>query len=144
MSKTILVPLDGSVESLGAMRFAVELALACGASLDLVTVAELPPAGEDGFVLEDIDARRTAAHGEAVLEPARALVPPGISLSARVLRGRPVEALLDLIGAEQPWMVVMGRTGKGRLARALQGSVSRDVVARCPVPVTVVGGAPRG
>ena len=66
----------------------------------------------------------------------------GVKVETRVLHGRVVDALLDSIAWDDISLVVMGRTGKGPLRTLLEGSASRGMAARCPVPLTIVGRPP--
>jgi nucleotide-binding universal stress UspA family protein len=76
---------------------------------------------------------------EGVLAEALASIPSdGPEVTASLLRGPAVRTLLDHIQATAPDMVIMGRTGRGRLDRMLHGSVSRRVSALSAVPVTLV------
>jgi nucleotide-binding universal stress UspA family protein len=56
----------------------------------------------------------------------------------RVEVGDPVEGLRELAGRDGVRLIVVGSRGYGRLASALLGSVSRDLVASAPVPVVIV------
>jgi len=50
----------------------------------------------------------------------------------------PVPGLLAVIGEWQPRLAVVGRRGRGGIARRLIGSVSHEVARESPVPVLVV------
>jgi nucleotide-binding universal stress UspA family protein len=141
----ILVPVDGSEAAAYALEYAIYLAKLAGAALELVTVLELSPAeiatfearsGKSVATLdEDLEAE--------VLAPIRRYVAEaGVEVTTRVLHGRVVDALLDATSWDDVSLVVMGRTGKGPLRALVEGSVSRGLAARCPVPVTIVGRPP--
>ena len=68
-----------------------------------------------------------------------ALPEDGPDWTSCLLRGPAARTLLKHIETTRPDMVVIGRTGRGALDRALNGSVSRRVSARAGVPVTLVG-----
>ena len=57
----------------------------------------------------------------------------------RVIEGTAGPELCALARAEQASAIVIGSRGRGRLKRALLGSVSDYVVRRAPCPVVVVG-----
>jgi nucleotide-binding universal stress UspA family protein len=70
-------------------------------------------------------------------EEARRAVPE-LAVSADVLRGDPVDALLDAgLGAE---VLVVGSRGRGAVAGLVLGSVSSAVAARAACPTVVVRG----
>lgn len=136
----ILVPVDGSAPSERALDLAVRLARGLGAELDVVTVLDLSQVDVyDGFYLSDsqLDALQRKAKTE-ILERAQQLVDDRVPVRTRLLRGRAAHVLLE--EAEQPGvaMIVMGRTGKGAFERLVQGSVSRNLAAHSPVPITIV------
>lgn len=138
----ILVPVDGSEAADRALDFAVLLGTGLGLPLDVVTVLDLSQVDVyDGFYLTDrqLEELQTKARSD-ILERAAARVPEGgPSVSTRLLRGRAARVLEEEAGKPGVRLVVMGRTGKGALERMLQGSVSRNLAAHSPVPVTIVG-----
>ena len=60
----------------------------------------------------------------------------------RVIEGTAGPELCALARAEQASAIVIGSRGRGRLKRALLGSVSDYVVRNAPCPVVVVGERP--
>lgn len=66
----------------------------------------------------------------------------GERVSCEVIFGEPGRAILEACTRLSADMVVMGRSGAGRIRRALMGSVTREVLrgATCPVLVVVDGG----
>jgi nucleotide-binding universal stress UspA family protein len=70
----------------------------------------------------------------AAVEPLRRL---GLRTNHAVLRGRPADAILDLIDRRRPDLVVVGTRGDSEFTQALLGSVSAELVDRSPVPVLV-------
>lgn len=61
---------------------------------------------------------------------------PDVPVELEIVHGRPAPALLA--AAVRARMVVLGTRGRNAPARAFFGSTSREVLRRCPVPVTVV------
>lgn len=136
----ILVPVDGSEPSDRAVALAAQLAPSLGASLDIVTVIDLSQVDVyDGFYLTDrqLDELQTKAKAE-ILDRARRASTTGVPVETRLLRGRAAHVLLEEAAKPGVAMVVMGRTGKGAFERLVQGSVSRNMSAHSPVPVTIV------
>ncbi|PJI95078.1 nucleotide-binding universal stress UspA family protein [Luteimicrobium subarcticum] len=64
----------------------------------------------------------------------------GLEVVPRQVHGWPAPALLQVARETDAAMVVVGRTGAGRLGRLILGSVSASVVQDATLPVTVVPG----
>jgi nucleotide-binding universal stress UspA family protein len=138
------VAFDGSPESKVALRYAVELAEATGATLRLIAAVEplvFPafvnvPAGDT--YAEIIRARREMM--EHVVEEAAAALPPGVQAATRVVEGEPVEAIRKAVeyGVD---LLVVGSRGWGPVRRVLLGSASTRLLRVAPCPVLVT---PRG
>lgn len=137
----ILVPIDGSVLSLAALRHAIALVQA-GLRAELVLANVQAPASlyewmraPDAHALEAI----AEAAGEHALQSAESLLREARLDATEVLvTGDPAHALLDLIDSEGCDAVVMGSHGEAGVLAAFQGSVSQALVHRSPVPVTLV------
>jgi nucleotide-binding universal stress UspA family protein len=132
------------------MQVAVEQAEATGSELHVVHVGRLP-----NFLMQDPDVvghdcelyvELERESRERLRRVAWQLKVAGGTVAAAHLRmgwpGREIARLGEEIGAG---VIVVGSRGRGRLRRAIAGSVSDSVVrhARCPVLV-VSPGAPRG
>jgi nucleotide-binding universal stress UspA family protein len=90
------VCIDGSPHSYGALRTACELARSFDRHVEVVTVAD----DESGDLLRE--------HLELARRYAR---DRGVSASATVLDGAPVEAILAHITRVRPWLLAAGRLG---------------------------------
>lgn len=138
----IVVGVNGSVESDEALDWAAREAASGGVPLTVVMVAAGAGKGADA-----------AAH-EAALAPVRAeaqglldasLARTGLDVEGAVVAapGPAADRLLE--HGEDADMLVLGRRRRGRLGRAVLGSVSTTVVEHARVPVTVVRhGGPDG
>jgi nucleotide-binding universal stress UspA family protein len=81
------------------------------------------------------DAQRAA---ETVCETLRGeLSSRAATLAVRIVDGRPVPTILLAARSWNADLVLMGGSGRGRLARAFLGSVSDEVVRAAPCPVLV-------
>jgi nucleotide-binding universal stress UspA family protein len=109
---------NGTTESLAAVDAARRWALAAGATIRIVGVAEA------GYLRDE-------------LEEARQSMPSELRADARLLPGNPSERLLDQaeLGVD---LLVVGSRGFGPVMRTLLGSVSGTVVRAAPCPVMVV------
>jgi nucleotide-binding universal stress UspA family protein len=135
----IIVAVDGSENSLVALRWAVDLASAVHAEvvavhalglLEQLDVGEPVPSQPNR---EDIQRQFEVTWCEP-LEQA------GVACR-RVLRdGNPVTVLLDVAEEEDADLVVLGSRGLGGYPEALLGSTSTQVAQRSTRPVTIVPG----
>ena len=140
MSK-ILVGYDGSAEARRAARTAADLALSRGATLLVAQI--VPPVIVPGelpiIALSEITERQLMDAERQVGELRKDLGAIGARMESTVLRGGPAAELLRI--AEENMdveLVVVGRSGKGAVARALMGSVSSRLAHACVKPVLVV------
>ncbi|MBS0434161.1 MAG: universal stress protein [Proteobacteria bacterium] len=140
----ILVPVDGSAESLAAVRHALALVReGLRASLLLVNVQE--PAGLYELLrVHDADAIETIAReaGEHLLAEGVALCQAaGVDHEIEVARGEPTHALLDIAEDEGCTLIVAGAHGKGESEGRRLGSVAHALLHDASLPVTVVRSA---
>ncbi len=138
MFRSVLVALDGSRASTAALQQAIDLARDEGARLTLISVAaplRWRPAGPYYVPLPSPDELERQA--QEILDHAEARVPEGVAVSTVLRRGDAADAIVERIEQGEHDLVVMGSRGHGRAVSLLLGSVSRDVVARSPVPVLI-------
>jgi nucleotide-binding universal stress UspA family protein len=140
----VVVGVDGSAESIEALRWAAAYAKATSASVDAVMSWHLPPAV--GMVLPGITAHTMANETRAsVLEALdKALVAvfgPATpsTVQARVTYGHPAVVLVD--ESRNADLLVVGNRGHGAFAGMQTGSVSMHCVNNAHCPVVVVRGA---
>lgn len=142
MFQTVLCPVDGSPQSLEALRVAADLAARYQARLRLLHVvpvqwldllANRPPMGEVDLLPKDLE-RRLVAEGERILAAALEGLPEGAE--AEQVEGVPAEVICA--EAEKADVVVIGSRGMGRLRGMLMGSVSQYVTTHAKCPVMVV------
>lgn len=138
----VLVATDLSLDGDRAVRRAASLPLKPRARLLLAYA--VPPAVDR--------ATETVVRGaaEVELETARAKLQEWLAarhradviVAAKVVRGRPADAIADLARAIDAELICVGRRGQSRLRRALIGSVARRVVRIAGRPVLVVSRPP--
>ena len=135
----IVVGVDGSASSVGALRTGARIAAALGATLQAVAVWRSPdvygdylgdpfvPASQDlaGAAQRIIDDTVTAVFGTAV--------PPWFRGTVR--EGRAARVLMD--ESRDAGMLVVGSRGHGGFAGLLLGSVSAACAAHASCPVLV-------
>lgn len=121
----LVVAVDGSPDSLAALRVAVALSPVLGTEVELVEVAQDVPTGSD--VAESAELHRLA---ESVDPPVRRW---------DVLHGHdPSRALVDHVRPDRGAVLVLGSHGRSDHRPAALGGVAARTVRHSPVPVLVV------
>ncbi|WP_298591175.1 universal stress protein [uncultured Kocuria sp.] len=134
--ETIVVGVDGSPQSVAALRWAARLAPAYGATVKVVGAWENPPEYVNFVHFKDdhFDELARKRVDRAVHEAFGESVPAG--LSTVVEFGHPSKVLMR--HSEGATMLVVGRRGHGGFKGLLMGSTSSAVVAHAPCPVLVL------
>lgn len=148
--RRVLVPVDYSPSSRGALDYAAFLAKTFGAELDVVHVWDRPAYVSDDVVIQDRDGRRTSLV-EMIIENAEREMtdflrkssgpkvnPPVEMPKHRLLSGEPVSTLLAELEKGAHDLVVIGTQGRTGLAHLLLGSVAERLVRLSSVPVVIV------
>ena len=136
----LLLVVDGSEYSEGAIQEAIALAKRCGSKLHVMTVlpASLEHEGLGQVVLEQ-EKRAAVARLDAVQVRAAAA---GIDCEVLLGHGEdPFQEIVDEADHSTMDLIVMGRRDRGDLARALLGSTAAKVIGHAGCNVLVV---PRG
>jgi nucleotide-binding universal stress UspA family protein len=140
----VLVAFDGSDGAWIALRRAIDVAAANHALLTIAAVVQEPlglwmgfgamtvPVTREGL-LRDLE-REMRLH----LAEARDEVPATVSVTTRMLHGRPARALAALVEAEGYDLVVTGPRPIGRLGRLLRHSVTHRLLSRTDTSVLAV------
>ncbi len=132
----ILVPVDFSDCSLDALEYAAIVAGQEKASIHLLHVLEPVSYGLD-FTL--VHAEERAQQHERLTKRlqdlSEALSVSGISATARLRGGVPVDSILDELKRSQADMIVMGTHGRRGLSHMMAGSVAESILrlTQCPV-----------
>ncbi len=131
----IVVGIDGSEDSLRALRAGQDLATRVGAELIVVNVVVPGPTAEGHALVPALD--ETAAHAQVerwcrTLGADRPL--PAIEMRAGDARTE----LLGVVRDRSADLLVVGSRGLGPVGRLLLGSVATWLVGHSDVPVTVV------
>jgi nucleotide-binding universal stress UspA family protein len=138
----ILLATDGSWEAELAATTAADLAEGTGSDLHVVHVGELPLVYHPerygyraGYEEHEREARRLLEGQVEHIKEAGATVE-----QAHLRTGRADEEIVELAQSLEVGLIVMGSRGRGRMRRALMGSVSDSVVRHAHCPVTIVRG----
>jgi nucleotide-binding universal stress UspA family protein len=139
-AQKLLVPVDGSPESLRALEYATSSAQSTGSAVHLLNVQPQIMAGDITIfrTAKMVADSRMAAAMEA-LRPAKALLERrGIAYTSEIRWGSAAHEIARCAAASACTKVVMGTRGRGFLARLFSSSVAGEVVQRATVPVTLI------
>jgi nucleotide-binding universal stress UspA family protein len=144
MFQSIVVGTDGSETARKAVRAAVDLAGAVGASLDIVSAYE-PVSGQrlrqetrqapedTQWTInprEDVDA--------TLAEAAEAVAGSGVDVQTFAREGDPADAILDVAEERGADLIVVGNKGMTGAKRFLLGSVPNKVSHHAPCSVLII------
>lgn len=140
----ILIGVDDSPHATAAVEFVkrtrwpadTRIVVVSAAVLPVVVYAEayVPPAD----YYEEIDKQLLDSHGKIATRAERLLRDGGFQVEAKVLRGDPRNALVDMAQSEGADLLVVGSHGRTGMAKLLMGSVASHVVTHAPCSVLVV------
>lgn len=141
--RTIIVGVDGSANSIDAVRWTAGLAAALDADVVAVhalgLLDQLEPDGPQVPTQPHRDEIAAKARGEWIAPLADA----GVSHRCVLHDGNPVDVVLHAIEEVEADLVVLGSRGIGGAPALLLGSTSSQVAQRAPCPVTIVPSAAR-
>jgi nucleotide-binding universal stress UspA family protein len=133
----ILFASDGSEDSELAATTAAGLAKITGSELHVLHIA---PAFPDYFEPSDPGPGPTEREGRRILDEEVNKIEnvEGIVAQSHLRMGGAAEEVIDLADELETGLIVLGSRGRGRIRRALMGSVSDSVVRHAHCPVLVV------
>jgi nucleotide-binding universal stress UspA family protein len=137
MYKAIVVAYDGSTAAAHAFHSALELAERLGASLGVVSVAQLP---EPPTMVETTAILESAkTHYEKDFKRLRADAKArAIELQTHVAVGHAADQIIHHAVESKADLIVMGHRGGSRMKEWLLGSVSKRVLSYAPCSVLIV------
>ena len=138
----ILLPVDGSENSLRATRFAITLAQLCTepAEVHLLTVQPPVLSGEVKTFVSQSQINNYYHHeGSKTLASARELLDQaGVHYVVHIGVGQVAETIAAYVRDQACDQVVMGTRGLGRVSSVLLGSVTTSLIPLIDVPLTLV------
>jgi nucleotide-binding universal stress UspA family protein len=139
--KTIIVPTDFSAVSINAMNYALNMAKDLKARVIIFNAFQIPVAFSEVPVvtvsMEEM--QHTSEEKLATLKKDVEHVTSGeIEINTVSRLGDVVEELADLCDAENPFAVVMGTKGAGKIERLLIGSNTLSAIKRLHAPVMII------
>lgn len=136
----LLVPVDGSEASLGAVRQAASLAQACQVQKPEITLLHVVDLALLGLTLQE-EAGLLVNEGHKALKAARQIM-DGAGLGAytreKLESGIPAQVIAREAEAERSALICMGSVGHGALARIFIGSVTMSVLQLVSKPALAV------
>jgi nucleotide-binding universal stress UspA family protein len=144
MFESIVVGTDGSETAGQAVREAIELARAVGASVDVVSAYEPVPnqrlRAEARQVPEDLQWMVNPREDvDATLREAAELVESaGVKVTTYAREGDPADAILDVAEERGADLIVVGNKGMTGAKRFLLGSVPNKVSHHAPCSVLII------
>jgi nucleotide-binding universal stress UspA family protein len=134
----ILVPLDGSEQSIWALGKAVQIAKLAGGVITLIHVYSVSSfAITPNQVFEYVQSMRK--YGESVLEDGKKKAEAeGVQAETLLVEGHVVEEILKAAKEGNYKLIVIGAKGMSKLTELLMGSVSSSVTRLAPCPVLIV------
>lgn len=139
--KEILVPVDGSENSIRAVHFAVNLARDTDADLRLFYVfpaSSMEIIGMAGLSRDDIDQAAQAAAQRVFDKVHGDIGDTGVNISDETSMGDPAEEIIRYTEDDTGVLVVLGRRGLSRMQSLLLGSVSDKVIRHAKSPVMII------
>jgi universal stress protein uspA len=139
----ILVPVDGSQESLRAVRLAGELAALMASEVYLLYVSPFDASTDEGDVswLPKSIVRPAAEEAQEIFAVAEVLLPECIARERHHRTGIPAEEILRFIDEMGVELVVMSGRKLSRVSGFLLGSVTQTVLEHAHSSVMVAGSA---
>ncbi len=135
----IVVGVDGSDQSMAAVRWASTEAQLRGASLELVSAWSIPQIAAGSVTQDVVDALEASAKDAVSRAQAEVgTLAPDVKVVAEVAEGHPAEILVHR--ARDAELLVVGARGLGGLKALLLGSVSQECGQHSVVPVVIVRG----
>lgn len=137
----VLVPVDGSENSLRAVRYVVDrLAAHPDYEVTLLAVAcyANPWISEELTYIDEVE-NTCFNHYKTVLERAKELfTEKELPVKTELVTGDPAQEICSYIVNNQMEKIVMGSRGLSDFAGIFLGSVSHKVLNLCQVPITIV------
>lgn len=141
--KKILVPIDGSKNSLKALSHAVALAHSFDAEINILYVSvlsqKLPVTAQiQGDKIPEYSSANPETFAKKIIAEALTYVPENIRVQTHNELGEPRTCITDFVEKNGYDVIVMGSRGLGAISGLFLGSVSAYVVYHSHCPVLIV------
>lgn len=139
--KRYLLPVDGSECSLSAVKYALEMATASKAAVEVVTCYDKVPAimtDTRGKYLKEFKSLLIAEANKTLETYEKLLADSKVEYSLKAIEGSPGPVIKDLAKTGKYDLIVMGSKGHSEVAGLFMGSVTRKVLTNVVCPVLIV------
>jgi len=135
--KKILVPLDGSKNSMRGLDEAIYLARQCHATITGLYVIPIYPRNfADAIMPYQIHLTKSA---KKFMSSAKSkCAQKGIMFKSKIIFGSPVVEINDMVNSKKFDIIVIGSRGQSGLKEVFLGSVAKAIVHKSKVPVLVI------
>jgi nucleotide-binding universal stress UspA family protein len=135
--KAILVPMDGSKNSFGALKKAIFLAKKCNSSITALYV--LRTAFDNPNLIYVPQTQNELKKVEKFLNTAKNQVTKNsIKFKKEIVFGHEAKKIIDFAQKGKFDLIVIGARGQGTIKQMLLGSVSNAIVHSSKVPVLII------
>ncbi|MCE9617007.1 MAG: universal stress protein [Nitrosarchaeum sp.] len=135
----ILVPIDGSSNSIRGLEKAIEFARNSNSSITLLHIATLPPVHVVGHAKDKVKISLAKKAQKFIQDAEDRCTNQNISFTTKIIYGYdPAYDIEQFTKKYKHDMIVIGAKGKSALKRLFLGSVSNYLVQTLKTPVTVV------
>lgn len=135
--KKILVPLDGSVNSIKGLEKAIYFARQCQATITGIYVSQKP--SRFGFdSIENMSYAKRKQVDKFMEKAKNTAGKKGIEFYSKIIHGTPDSKILEYAKKWNFKLIVMGSRGAGSEDKSFIGSVANHVIHKATIPVIVV------
>lgn len=135
--KKILVPLDGSKNSIRGLDNAISIARACQATITGIYILPVYPRNfVDAITPYILHPEREAK--KFLADAKKRCAQKGILFKSKIIWGSPTCEIQDLANSKKFDLIVIGAHGRGVVKEMFLGSVSNAIVHKSKIPVMVV------
>jgi nucleotide-binding universal stress UspA family protein len=144
MYDTILVPLDGSARAEVILSHVVELARKFSAKVILLKAVEEKPVytGDlevSAVIKKNEELARQNNTAESYLKGVQEkFEQQNIQVTTRIMRGQPVEVIIEIAKQENADLIAMASHGRSGLGRVFYGSVAAGILQRVDRPLLII------
>lgn len=139
--KNILCPIDYSVYSEMALKYAIEFAEKYQAKLCLIHVLDIRVYdinNPDLYDVNIVDEETIAKLRERLLRCVTDDTRGKIAVEARIIQGVPFAEIIKISKEYKIDLIVIGTHGRTGISHAIMGSVAEKVVRKAPCPVLTI------
>lgn len=144
MFEKILVAIDGSDPSIQALGIAANISVENEAELTILSVVPFPPA----MLSEEVMPTYLPRYQDDLRESYKLMLKktdgdikqkyPELKTVPIVIEGKPAKTIVEVAQSRGVDLIIIGNRGSSGILSWMLGSVSRQVVNNCTVPVLVV------